>query len=370
MGRVFGKTRRRDALTAATAAALTLLTVASVGLAVQQAPPRNTSSPTISGAQRVGNTLTANPGTWTGTAPITFTYQWIRCNSQMANCQNTGVTTRTYRLTPDDLGRRLLVVVTARNAEGTAQARATTRVIQRRGNPPRNTAPPTISGTPREGEVLTATPGTWTGAQPITFSYQWLRCDANGGSCVAISGARAQTYSPTSADVGRTLRVRVTARNAGGSRFATSVPTGVVQRGGPGGQIRLPNGKISIPIENVSLPTKLVIDEYAFSPNPVRSRTRPFTVRVHVSDTRGFVVRGAVVFIRSTPLLTTTPPETPTGVDGWVTVSVRPLPSRPFLVFPLRAGVNVQFFLRARKPGERVLFGVTGYRLVQVRTAR
>lgn len=207
----------------------------------------------------------------------------------------------------------------------------------------------------------------------MTFAYQWQRCDANGGSCSNVIGATKQTYPLTSADVGRTIRVAVTARNAAGSRSRTSVATAKVEAGpppGPGGQVKLPSGVISVPIENVSLPARLVIDQVRFSPNPVRSRTRPITIRVHVSDTRGFAVRGALVFVRSTPLLTTTPPESATQLDGWVTLRTRPRAPRPGLVFPLRKGLNVQFYVQARKAGERVLFGVTGTRLSQVHTAR
>ena len=142
----------------------------------------------------------------------------------------------------------------------------------------------------------------------------------------------------------------------------------VAQPGGPAGQIRLPNGKISIPIESMALPARLVIDEVVFSPNPVRSRSTTITVRVHVADTRGFVVRGALVYIRSLPLLTTTPPEAATATDGYVTFRMRPLAPRPALVFPLRRGVNVQFYVQARKAGERLLYGVTATRLVQVHT--
>lgn len=336
--------------------------------------PRNTSPPTISGAQRVGQTLTGNTGSWSGTSPITFTYQWIRCNSETANCAPiTGSTSRQYTLTPDDRGRRLIFVVTARNADGSASARATTGVIGAPGSAPSNTSPPTITGTPREGSTLTANPGTWSGTTPITFRYQWQRCDSRGGSCSNIIGATSRTYVLTAADVNRTMRVIVTARNSVGSRSHTSVPTAVVQPGeppGPGGQIRLPNGKISVPIENVSLPARLIIDEVQFSPNPVRSRRTAITVRVHVSDTRGFVVRGALVYFRSTPLLTTVPPETATQLDGWVTMRTRPRPPRPGLVFPLRNGLNVQFYVQARKAGEPVIAGVTATRLVQVRTAR
>lgn len=53
---------------------------------------------------------------------------------------------------------------------------------------PQNTAPPSIEGTAHGGESLRATTGTWTGTQPITFAFRWLRCDASGESCDEISG--------------------------------------------------------------------------------------------------------------------------------------------------------------------------------------
>jgi hypothetical protein len=364
--------RARYLTTALAASVLTTLALAGGGLAEPtraEVAPRNESPPTISGTQRVGFTLTANPGRWSGTAPITFSYQWARCNAQLANCstRNRG---RFYRLGESDRGRRLVVVVTARNADGATNAQANTGVIGARATRPRNTSIPTISGSLREGETLTANPGAWEGTQPISFTYQWQRCEANGGNCASIAGATNRTYVVTSADVNRSVRVVVRAANPAGTRSATSAPTGVAQPGGPGGQIRLPDGRISIPIESVSLPARLVIDQVVFSPNPVRSRSTTINVRVHVADTRGFVVRGALIFLRSTPLLTTVPPETATGTDGWVTLRTRPRAPRAGLVFPLRRGVNVQFYVQARKAGERLLFGVTGTRLVQVRTSR
>ena len=95
--------------------------------------------------------------------------------------------------------------------------------------PPVNTSPPIISGTPQDGQTLTASTGSWSGTQPITYGFQWQRCDSGGANCVAIAGATGPTYLATSADVGRTLRVVVTATNSAGSAGATSAATTVVQ---------------------------------------------------------------------------------------------------------------------------------------------
>lgn len=113
----------------------------------------------------------------------------------------------------------LALAVLALVGVGTASG-ATTR--------PHNTTLPTISGTTRQGETLTADPGMWSGTQPITFSFQWRRCDSNGNSCANIVGATSKTYVLTSVDVGNTLRVRVLATNTAGSSAAVSAATNVV----------------------------------------------------------------------------------------------------------------------------------------------
>ena len=93
---------------------------------------------------------------------------------------------------------------------------------------PSNTSPPTIGGKATVGQTLTATTGAWDGTQPLTYTYAWQSCDANGANCSAIAGATDDTYTLVPADRGDTLRVVVTAKNGAGSASATSVPTGVV----------------------------------------------------------------------------------------------------------------------------------------------
>jgi hypothetical protein len=104
-------------------------------------------------------------------------------------------------------------------------------------SPPTNTSPPTIPGTPQEGNTLTADPGSWSGS-PTSYQYQWRRCDSNGENCSDITGATATSYKLTSADVNETIRVRVIASNAAGpSSPADSAPTLAVQPA-PTGQIQ------------------------------------------------------------------------------------------------------------------------------------
>jgi hypothetical protein len=92
---------------------------------------------------------------------------------------------------------------------------------------PRNTALPTIVGTPSAGQTLIATTGMWT-ESPKSFAYQWQRCDTAGASCASIAGAISQSYVVADLDVGATLRVSVTARNAAGAATAVSEPTIIV----------------------------------------------------------------------------------------------------------------------------------------------
>ena len=191
------------------------------------APPANSSAPTISGTPRVGETLTANNGTWSN-SPTAFQYQWQRCNASGAACANIGgATAKTYLLTPADAGRTMRVRVTGINAEGAVNARSAPTAVVAPSTAPRNTARPAIAGEPEVGQELTAEDGTWTNA-PTSFTYQWQRCDIDVVTCAVVAGATGKTYGVRAADVGFRLRVEVTARNANGAGSALSSPSGIV----------------------------------------------------------------------------------------------------------------------------------------------
>jgi len=103
---------------------------------------------------------------------------------------------------------------------------------------PQNSASPTISGTAKEGSILTAANGTWSNS-PTSYAYQWQRCATDGTACGDITGATKQTYTLASGDVHHTIRVQVTATNADGSTSAKSDATDVVgSKNGPSNTVK------------------------------------------------------------------------------------------------------------------------------------
>ncbi|GAA1962065.1 hypothetical protein GCM10009776_25900 [Microbacterium deminutum] len=171
-------------------------------------------TPTIAGAAKVGSTLTAKPGTWTvGTA---FTYAWLRDGTAI-----TGATASAYKLTASDKGKQISVKVTGRKSGVTTVSRTSAKTaVVAAGT--LTTATPTVSGTKRVGYTLTAVPGTW-GPSPVTLTFQWYR---NGA---AISNATASTYKLVSADIGKTMTVKVTGSKSGyASASKTSAATGSI----------------------------------------------------------------------------------------------------------------------------------------------
>ena len=187
---------------------------------VVQSAPVNTAPPLVSGSPQQGQQLTATPGSWTGSPTPSYSYQWQRCDNSGLNCTDiASATTNSYTPLLADVGSTLLVQVTASNTAGTTGPIASTPTssISPANSAPVNTAPPLVSGSPQQGQQLTATPGSWTGSPTPSYSYQWQRCDNSGLNCTDIASATTNSYTPQLADVGSTLLVQVTASNTAGT---------------------------------------------------------------------------------------------------------------------------------------------------------
>jgi Ca2+-binding RTX toxin-like protein len=193
-------------------------------------PPVNVSYPTInlqSGDSQpvVGHFLTAGVGTWDGAFPITYTFQWKRCEAGdplNGPCVNIGgATSSFYTPVEADSGKRLRVEVTATNSQGSSaqnsesSASVIALLVKLR-------VTPQILGGNVVDTPLSLTAGTWDGSTPIAFTYSWRRCNPVGdlATCVEIPGATTTTYTPTAQDIGFSIRVWIVGTNLTGSDTA------------------------------------------------------------------------------------------------------------------------------------------------------
>ena len=163
-------------------------------------------NPTLTGTNKVGQTLTASPGTWD--SGVTLTYQWLRDGVAIA-----GADKNTLQLTTVDNGQQITVEITATKA-GYATVKKTSAAVTVEAGTQALTPTPTVTGTNKVGQTLTASPGTWDSG--VTLTYQWLR------DGVAIAGADKNTLQLTTVDNGKQITVEVTGTKTG---YATVMKT-------------------------------------------------------------------------------------------------------------------------------------------------
>ncbi len=204
------------------------LTSAATGAVAAAPPPPNTpatGAPTISGTLQVGETLTAGTtdiSDGDGLGNAVFAYQWLADDSNIS-----GATDSTYTLVAADAGKtiRVRVSFTDDGENGEELASVATSAVAPKPNTPA-TGAPTISGTARVSETLTASTTDISDADGMTsatFSYQWLADDSN------ISGATDSTYTLVAADAGKAIKVRVTFTDDGenGEELASAATSAV-----------------------------------------------------------------------------------------------------------------------------------------------
>ena len=201
-----------------------------------------TGQPGITGTAQVGQTLAATAGTIADVdgLPDPFltdtntSFQWVRVTSG-TDADISGARDSTYTLVADDEGKKIKVKVSFMDTEATGNrtegplTSAATATVSASTNTPA-TGAPTITGTAQVGQTLTAgitaimdddgltTPG---------YTYQWIRTAA--GVDTNISGATASTYTLVAADLGTTVKVRVSfTDDASNAETLTSAATAAV----------------------------------------------------------------------------------------------------------------------------------------------
>lgn len=165
--------------------------------------PTVTTPASITGAARVGSTLTVTAPGWSTTGVVT-TYQWL-----LDTVAIPGAVATTYDVTAQDVGKAISVRATGTKPGLTPATTTSAPVTGLLGETLVASTPPSISGSGRTGQVLTVNPGTWGPLSPTTWSYQWLR---NG---VAVPGATDSTYIVPVRDAAKSLSVEVTAAREG-----------------------------------------------------------------------------------------------------------------------------------------------------------
>lgn len=99
----------------------------------------------------------------------------------------------------------------------------------------------TVSGTSKVAKTLTAGKGSWTGTATITYTYKWYRCSVSStktattaptssAKCATISGATKSTYKLAKSDIGKYVRVLITAKNTAGTAYSLSKTTAKVAK--------------------------------------------------------------------------------------------------------------------------------------------
>jgi len=243
---------------------------------------------------------------------------------------------------------------------------------------PTNHTAPTISGDATVGSTLTANPGTWNGSSPMSFQYQWQVCGNNGQNCHAISGATDKTYVVKAGDEGNTLRVHVIASNSDGSNSANSDATPVIKAAAAAtttttttqaqpqanGCPKTTAGSASVAAADVAAPARLQITGFSSTTGTVTRSTTTLTVKFHVADTCGQAVSGAQVYATAVPFgQFSIPGMQPTDQNGDVTLTFNRQGGFP-------AARNQQLlvmFVRASKPGDPILAGVSTRRLISLK---
>jgi hypothetical protein len=176
--------------------------------------------------------LTAQTGSWTGSLPFFFAYQWKRCTSTSgadpsgSTCADiSGATGPTYQLTSTDVAKYIRVLVRARSIVQIGYTEKLSASVGLVTAPPGFPPTPPAGGYPKLvnnnvsapwGTTYTIDPSShaseWWNQNGVptatTFTYLWYRCQPNLSGCVQFDHA-GQSYTTTTVDVNHAISARV-----------------------------------------------------------------------------------------------------------------------------------------------------------------
>ncbi|MCB9635724.1 MAG: hypothetical protein H6721_26700 [Sandaracinus sp.] len=181
--------------------------------------PSNVVAPVVSGTPTEDETLSCTTGSWTGTTPISYTFQWRRDGSPIL-----GATATTYTLVTADVGTLVDCVVTATNVGGSdSQDSNDVGPIASSGGgvAPTITVAPVLAWTVEHGTSPSITPPTYTG-DPATITYDLIRLPSTTVLSGASEAAVEAYVADRATDVGPAWKVTATATNGSGSDSADS----------------------------------------------------------------------------------------------------------------------------------------------------
>jgi hypothetical protein len=194
--------------------------------------PASQTLPVISGNAVDGQVVKTNAGAWRSPDKLSYRYDWQRCDPSGNGCGDiSNATNYNYKLTGNDVGHQVRVVVTAIDHEGDVTPADATPVgpVAGPSSPPSEFSGPAISGGTTDGDVVKTTNGKWGSPDTLTYTYEWERCDSSGNGCTGIGGATAHNYRLTGLDAGHQVTVVVTAHDQeSNTNSATAIPVGPV----------------------------------------------------------------------------------------------------------------------------------------------
>jgi hypothetical protein len=325
--------------------------------------PTKRSDPSLRGTLQEGQTLQGSTGQWLDAQGLpctdcTFRYTWQRCNVDASGCADIpGGTGLSYTLVAADVGRRIRIVEWIKKVDCDAHGKNCLE-IEKNGvsSPsapiapkaiatPQATAVPTIVGLAMEDEVLSARGGTWTGPGTITKTIFWQRCNTAGEGCATMSGTPGSPYRLTTADIGSRLRVIEVATNEGGSSQAVSATTDVVV------ELKPSAARPTIAITKVTLPHRLILGGVT-----TKQRGNKVTLKVKISDDRGFRIVGAMVSATPIGIVAGSGSERATDRTGWATFT-----------FTATGSGRAWVYFEARRKGEKQQSGIWTAKLFSIR---